>query len=62
MTVTPRAIVERLDVIGNVSNREVPVLVNVFLNSLFLQTAEEGFRYGVVPAVPFPAHARLEVV
>jgi len=62
MAVTPRPIVEGLDVIGNVSDRELSVLVNVFLDPLLLQAAEEGFGHRVVPAVAFPAHARFEMV
>ena len=41
MTVTARPIVERLDVVGYVGDRQLPVLVDLFLDPLFLQAAEE---------------------
>jgi hypothetical protein len=60
--VTPLAIVERIDVFRNVGGREVSILVNLFLDTFFLQAAEEGLRYRVVPTVAFAAHARLEMI
>lgn len=62
MIVTTRSIVEVIDVLGHVGDRQVAVLVNRLLDSLFLQAAEEGLDDGIVPAVAFAAHARLEAV
>jgi hypothetical protein len=62
VTVTPLAIVERIDVFRNVRSREISILVNLLLDTFFLQAAEEGLRYHVVPAVTFTAHARLEMI
>jgi hypothetical protein len=41
MTVTARPIVERFDVVGHIGDRQLPVLVDLFLDPLFLQAAEE---------------------
>jgi hypothetical protein len=41
MTVASRSIVEGIDVIGHVGDRQGSVLVDLFLDSLFLQAAEE---------------------
>ena len=38
VAMTSGAIVERLDVVGHVSDREFTVLVDLFLDSLFLQS------------------------
>ena len=62
MAVASRWIVERLDVVSDVSDREFPVLVDSFLDALFLQTAEEGLGHRIVIAVPAPAHARFKAV
>src|SRR5688572_13200645 len=37
MTVTARSIVEGIDILGHISDRELSVLVDLFLDSLFLQ-------------------------
>ena len=47
---------------SNVRDSQLPILVDLFLNSLLFQTAEERFGDGIVPAVALPAHARLEVI
>jgi hypothetical protein len=44
---TSGAIVERIDVVGHVRDGKLAVLVDLFLDSLFLQAAEERLRYGV---------------
>ena len=62
MTVTARSIVEGIGVIGHLGNRQLSVLVDLFLDSLFLQAAEEGLGDGIVPAVAFAAHTRLQVI
>src|SRR5471030_2712730 len=60
MTMPARSIVERLDVVGHLGDRQLSVLVNLFLDPLFFQTAEERFGHGMVPAVVLPAHTRLK--
>src|SRR5882672_9853254 len=62
MAVTARAIVERVDVSSYVGQSELAGLVDVFLDPLLLQAAEERLRHGVVPAVPLPTHARLQAI
>src|ERR1700693_4632610 len=62
MAVASRLIVERFDVVRDVSDRNFPVLVDSFLDALFLQTAEEGLGHRVVPAIPPPAHTRFKAV
>ena len=62
MTVTARSIVEGIDVVGQGSDRQLSVLVELFLDALFLQAAEERLGDGIIPAVAFAAHTRLEVI
>ena len=62
MTVAPRSIVEGIDVVGHVGDRQLSVLVDLFLDPLFLQAAEEGLGDGIVPAVVLSAHTRLEAI
>ena len=62
VTVAACAIVERLDVIDDVPGCRVAVLVDVFLDSFFLETAEERLRHRVVPAIASSAHAGLQVI
>src|SRR5262249_31305107 len=56
------SIVEGLGVFRYVGNRQLAVLVEGFLDSLFLQAAKEGFRDCVVPAVSFSTHAWLKPI
>jgi hypothetical protein len=56
------SIVEGIDVGGDVGDRQVSDLVDLLLDPLFLQAAEEGLGDGVVPAVALPAHSRLEMI
>ena len=51
MAVTPGAIVERVDVVSDICDREVSVLIDLFFDSLLLQAAEEGLGDRIVPAV-----------
>ena len=62
MAVPTRSIVEALDVISHFGDRQRSILVDLFLDSLFFQAAEERLGDGIVPAVAFPAHTRLEVI
>ena len=62
MAVASDSIVESIDVVGHVGNRELPVLVDLFLDPLLLQAAEEGLGDGVVPAIALPAHTRFKMV
>ena len=59
VAVAPGSIVERLDVFGDIFGRSVSIVVDVLLDSFLLQTAEEGFRHRVVPAIPSTTHAGL---
>src|SRR5882672_5630863 len=58
----PRSIVERFDVLRDVSLCDLSVPVDSLLDALLLQAAEERFRNGIVPAVASTAHARLQVI
>src|SRR5437667_11419681 len=58
MTVAAHLIVERIDVVGHVGDRQLSVFVDLFLDPLFLQAAEERLGDSIVPAVAFPAHTR----
>ena len=60
MTVTSRPIVEALNVIGHVGDRQFSILVDLLLDPFFLQAAEERLGNGIVPAVPFTTHTWLE--
>jgi len=62
MTVPARPIVKAIDVVGQVGDRQLPVLVDLFLDPLFLQAAEERLGDRIVPAIALPAHTRLEVI
>jgi len=62
MTVTARSIVEAINVISYLGDRQRSILVDLLLDSLLFQAAEEGFGDGIVPAVAFPAHTRLEAI
>jgi len=62
MTMPAGAIMECLDGIGHVVQRKVPVLVDVPLDPFLLKAAEEGLGYGMIPAVPIAAPARLKVI
>jgi hypothetical protein len=52
MLMPTRSIVERIDVICDVGNREFAILVNLFLDAFLLQTAEERLGDGW----PFPRY------
>jgi len=54
---TAPAIVERIDVVGHIALREFTGLVDVLLDALFLQAAEEGLGHSVVPAVALSARS-----
>ena len=45
------SIVERIDVIGDVFNRQLAILVDLLLDAFLLQAAEEGLGNRAVPAV-----------
>ena len=62
VTVTARAIVEGFDVFGDFPGRLVSVFIDSFLDSFFLETAEERLRHRVIPAVASAAHAGLQVI
>lgn len=62
MAVAARSIVEGIDIFSQVSDRQLSVLVDLFLDPLFLQAAEKRLGDGIVPAVAFSAHTRLEMI
>jgi hypothetical protein len=51
--VATRAIVKPIDVVGHVVDRQLAVLVDLFLDALLLETAEKGFGDRVVQQLPF---------
>lgn len=57
MAMPSSPIVEGIDVIRDVCDRQLAILVDMLLDLFLLQTAEEGLGDGVIPAVPSPAHA-----
>lgn len=59
VAVPSRGIVENIDVVGNIRQRDVVVRVNVLLESLLLHAAKEGLDHGLVPTGSFPAHVWL---
>ena len=62
MAVTTDSIVKDFDVVSDVFVRKIAVLVDVLLDPFLLQASEERFSDSIVPAVPFAAHARFELV
>src|SRR5262249_17339713 len=62
VTVTSALIVTGVDVIGHVGRRQFSILVDLILDSLLFQTAEEGLGDRVVSAVGFTAHVRLQLI
>jgi hypothetical protein len=55
--VSSGGIVERLDVFCDLATGDRAILVDLLLDVLLLQTAEEGFSDGIVPTVSSTAHA-----
>ena len=47
---------------SNVRYRQLSVLIDLFLDLLFLHAAEEGLGAGMVPAVAVAAQTRLQVI
>jgi hypothetical protein len=62
MAVPSGPIVKYFDVVKNIRSSFRPCHIDFPPDSLFLQTAEEGFRYRIVEAVPSPTHAGLQVM
>jgi hypothetical protein len=62
MTVPTSSIVERLNVVRDLGLRDLSVLEDSLLDQLFLETPEEGFRHGIVPAISSSAHTWLEMI
>jgi hypothetical protein len=62
VAVTTRRTVERLDVGVDVGVCQRPVFVDLFLDALLCQAAEEGLGNSIIPAVTFAAHAGLEAI
>jgi hypothetical protein len=53
VAVTSRSIVEGIDVVSHFGDRELSVFVDLLLDSLLLEAAEEGLGYGVSQQLPF---------
>jgi len=62
VTMAPCTVVEGFNVVGHVSARQLAILVDVFLDPLFLQARKEGLSDCIVLAVAAPAHARLKPI
>ena len=62
MATPPSSIVEGIDVLRDVCDRELAVLVDMLLDPLLLQATEEGLGDRIVPAVALSAHAGLEMI
>ena len=56
------AIVECIDAVDDVRQRDVTAWIDSLLDALLLQAAEERLDHGIVPAVALAAHARFEVI
>jgi len=53
MTVAARPIVERLDIVGHLRDRQLPVLVDQFLDPFLLQAAEKDSATALSQQFPF---------
>jgi hypothetical protein len=62
MAVSPCAIIEGLDVLVDLSCREIPGCIDALLDPFLLQAAKERFSHRVVPAVATSAHAGFQVM
>jgi hypothetical protein len=62
VAVTSRSIVEGIDVVSHLGDRELSVCVDLLLDSLLVDTAEEGLGDGVLPAIALPAHTWFEMI
>src|SRR5262245_45266523 len=62
MAVAARTIVEPIDIVSDILPRQIARLVDLLLNPLLLQAADERLRDGIVPAVAFPTRARLKTI
>ncbi len=62
VTMPADSIVERLDIVGDVRPCNLPVPVDPLPDAFLLQAAKEGFCDRIVPAMPPPAHAGLQMM
>jgi len=62
IAVPTNRIVEAIYVLGKVQRGGFSISVDMFLDALFLQATEEGFRHSIVPAISSPAHARFKMI
>ena len=53
---------ERLNVVGDILNGHATIFINVLLDPLLLQAAEEEFGYGIILTVSFATHAGLQAM
>ena len=51
MVVAPCFIVEAINIVGHVGGRQCAILVDLFLDPLFLETAEERLDNEIIPTV-----------
>jgi hypothetical protein len=62
VAMTSRSIVEGIDVVSHFGDRELAVFVDLLLDSLLLEAAEEGLGDGIVPAIALSTHTRFEMI
>lgn len=62
VAVSASSIVERFNLVVDLSLGDITGLVDSLLDPLFLQAAKERFGHCVIPAVPTPAHAGLKAM
>jgi hypothetical protein len=55
-------IVEAINVLSKIQRGGFSIGVDMFLDALFVQATEEGFRHSIVPTVSSPAHARFKMI
>ena len=57
MAVMAHGVIKHLNVVKDISARQLTRFVDAFLDPLFLQAAEERLSNGIVPAVAATTHA-----
>src|SRR5690242_6693734 len=62
MAVSPGAIIEGLDVLGDIGRSHRSGYVDALFDPLLLQAAEKGFSHRVVPAIASSTHAGFEMM
>lgn len=62
MAVSARSIVEHFDVVEDIRFGQITCFVDSLFDPFFLQAVEERFGDRVIPTVPAPTHARLQMM